>query len=315
MIEALFVNRSVAVYGRAFDLNLLVVFDAIMQERSVTRAGHRVGLSQPAMSHALNRLRYMLKDRLFVRTAEGMVPTPRADKLAQPLRNALSEMRLAMEPEGFDPAASDHYFTIAADNHTVIVLGPPLVTAVSAAAPKVRLDIRPSGPLDVVAGLDHGDIDLALGDLEEPSDRFRSMPLLEDRWVLVMRRGHPAGRKPLTAAVVAALAHLEISSTHDDTSFIDQWLGKHGLKRHITLRVPNLVAPAILAQTDMVATMSRRVALEIMRKNPLQSRQLPYDSPALLTSMFWHLRLDGQPAHRWFRDIVLSVAKRLRGSR
>jgi hypothetical protein len=92
----------------AFDLNLLIVFDAVMQERSVTRAGNRIGLSQPAMSHALNRLRYMLKDELFVRTPEGMVPTPRAEMLAAPLRNALNEMQLALEPATFDPASSDH---------------------------------------------------------------------------------------------------------------------------------------------------------------------------------------------------------------
>src|ERR1700741_5652200 len=90
-----------------FDLNLLVVFDAVMRERSVTRAGQRIGLSQPAMSHALGRLRHMLKDELFVRAPEGMVPTPRAEALAQPLRNALSEMQLALEPAGFDQGGSD----------------------------------------------------------------------------------------------------------------------------------------------------------------------------------------------------------------
>ena len=97
----------------AFDLNLLIVFDAVMQERSVTRAGSRIGLCQPAMSHALNRLRYMLKDELFIRTPEGMVPTPRAETLAQPLRSALSEMQLALEPAAFDPAASDRRFALA----------------------------------------------------------------------------------------------------------------------------------------------------------------------------------------------------------
>src|ERR1700694_3333169 len=96
----------------AFDLNLLIVFDAVMQERSVTRAGSRIGLSQPAMSHALNRLRHILKDALSVRTPQGMVPTPRAETLAQPLRNALSEMQLALEPAAFDPAASDRRFAL-----------------------------------------------------------------------------------------------------------------------------------------------------------------------------------------------------------
>jgi hypothetical protein len=129
----------------AFDLNLLIVFDAVMQERSVTRAGSRIGLSQPAMSHALNRLRYMLKDELFVRTPDGMTPTARAELLAQPLRNALSEMQLALEPAAFDPAASDRRFALAVNNYAAVVLAPPLVAAVSAAAPGVRLDLRPSG--------------------------------------------------------------------------------------------------------------------------------------------------------------------------
>src|SRR6202043_4199039 len=112
------------------DLNLLVVFDAVMQERNVTRAGERIGLSQPAMSHALSRLRYMLKDDLFVRTPEGMVPTPRAEMLAQPLRNALSEMQLALEPAAFDPAASDRRFSIAVNNYAAVVLVAPLVAVV-----------------------------------------------------------------------------------------------------------------------------------------------------------------------------------------
>src|SRR4051812_36637202 len=134
----------------AFDLNLLIVFDAVMQERSVTRAGQRIGLSQPAMSHALGRLRHMLKDELFIRTPDGMAPTPRAETLAQPLRNALSEMQLALEPAVFDPADSDRRFTLAVNNFAAVVLAPPLVTAVSAAAPSIRLDLRPSGTLDIV---------------------------------------------------------------------------------------------------------------------------------------------------------------------
>src|SRR5258705_11643547 len=158
----------------AFDLNLLIVFDAVMQERSVTRAGNRIGLSQPAVSHALNRLRHMLKDELFVRTPEGMVPTPRAETLAQPLRNALSEMQLALEPAAFDPAASDRRFALAVNNYAAVVLAPPLVAAVSAAAPAVPLDLRPSGTLDMFDHLDRGDLDLMLGTMHIPGDRFGS---------------------------------------------------------------------------------------------------------------------------------------------
>ncbi|HXP96146.1 MAG TPA: LysR family transcriptional regulator, partial [Telmatospirillum sp.] len=132
----------------SFDLNLLTVFDAVMQERSVTRAGKRIGLSQPAMSHALNRLRHMLKDDLFIRTPDGMVPTPQAEMLALPVRNALAEMMLVLEPAVFDPASSDKRFVLGVNNYAAVVLAPPLVAMVSAAAPNVFLDLRPSGTLN-----------------------------------------------------------------------------------------------------------------------------------------------------------------------
>jgi DNA-binding transcriptional LysR family regulator len=191
----------------AFDLNLLIVFDAVMQERSVTRAGSRIGLSQPAMSHALNRLRYMLKDELFVRTPDGMAPTPRAETLAQPLRNALSEMQLALEPTAFDPAASDRRFSLAVNNYAAVVLVPPLVAAVSAAAPAVRLDLRPSGTLDLVERLDRGDLDLTLGG---PAPRFTVNGSSDGRFA--MRNLLFAGTTGLSLALGAAAAFAATSS-------------------------------------------------------------------------------------------------------
>jgi DNA-binding transcriptional LysR family regulator len=295
----------------AFDLNLLIVFDAVMQERSVTRAGSRIGLSQPAMSHALNRLRYMLKDELFVRTPDGMAPTPRAETLAQPLRNALSEMQLALEPTAFDPAASDRRFSLAVNNYAAVVLAPPLVAAVSAAAPAVRLDLRPSGTLDIVERLDRGDLDLTLGGIDKPGERFATAPLLEDPFVMVMRRGHPASKRKLSAAAFAALPHLEISSSLEDTGFIDHWLAGRGLVRRIALRAPYLSAPTILVQSDLVATLSLRIAQELVRNHPLQFCKPPFDSPNVRTAMLWHRRLDRHPAHHWLREIILSVSKSL----
>ena len=295
----------------AFDLNLLIVFDAVMQERSVTRAGSRIGLSQPAMSHALNRLRYMLKDELFVRTPEGMVPTPRSETLAQPLRDALSKMQFALEPDGFDPAVSDRRFALTVNNYAAVVLAPPLVSAVAAAAPAVRLDLRPSGTLNVVDQLDHGDLDLTIGGTDNQGERFASAPLLEDAFVMVMRRGHPASRRKLSAEDFAALPHLEISSRREDTGFIDHWLAERGLARRITLRAPYLSAAPILAQSDLVAILSRRIAQEFVHSHPLQISEMPCDLPCARTVMLWHRRLDRHPAHRWFRDLLISVAKQV----
>ena len=295
----------------AFDLNLLIVFDAVMQERSVTRAGSRIGLSQLAMSHALNRLRHLLKDELFVRTPEGMVPTPRAEALAPTLHKALSEMQVALEPAVFDPSTSDRHFVVAVNNHAAIVLTPPLVAAVAAAAPAVRLDLRPSGTLDIVDRLDRGDLELALGALESPGERFAAAALFEDPFVIVMRRGHPASRSKLSPKAFAALDHLEISSNRDDLGFIDRWLAAHGLARRIALRAPYLATPPILTHSDLVATMSARIARELVRYHPLEIRKPPYESPCVRTVMLWHRRLDNHPAHRWLREKILAVAKSL----
>jgi DNA-binding transcriptional LysR family regulator len=163
----------------ALDLNLLVLFDAVLQERSVTRAGNRMGLSQPAMSPALNRLHLMLRDELFIRTPDGMMPTPRAEQLAGPVRNALNEMRLALEQNAFIPATAERCFVI-----------------------EVTLDIVNQ----------RAELDLALGRFGSPGERFRSTAVLEDTFAVVMRRGHPAGRKPPSAASLAGLSHLDISS-------------------------------------------------------------------------------------------------------
>src|SRR5258708_3883808 len=281
----------------AFDLNLLIVFDAVMQERSVTRAGRRIGLSQPAMSHALNRLRYMLKDELFVRTPEGMAPTPRAETLAQPLRSALSEMQLALEPALFDPTMSDRRFALAVNNYAAIVLAPPLVAAVSAAAPGVSLGLRPSGTLDIADRLDRGDLDLALGGVDSPGERFSSTPLLEDLFVVAMRRGHPASRRALSAAALAALPHLEISSSDEDTGFVDTWLVERGLVRNIALKASYLSAASVLVQSDLVAVLSQRIAQEFVRHHPLRWRKAPFDWPRVRPIIISPQRLPPPPAH------------------
>jgi len=293
---------------RAFDLNLLVVFEGLMQERSVTRAGRKLGMSQPALSHALNRLRYLLKDQLFIRTPQGMVPTPRAEQLALPLRQALADMQRALEPEAFVPAEASRRFSIAVNNYAAIVLAAPLVAAVFAAAPLLQLDLRPSGTLDIFELLDHGDLDFAIGMFDKVGERFATARLLEDEFVAVMRRTHPAGRRPLSLAAFGTLRHAAISSSGDDTGFIDRSLAAHGTKRRIELRLPYLSAGSVLARSDFVATLSRRVAGALVRGAALELRELPFKSPAVQTSLLWHRRFDGHPAHRWLRDLIVSVS-------
>ena len=295
----------------AFDLNLLLVFDAVMQERSVTRAGDRIGLSQPAMSHALNRLRHALKDELFIRTPDGMKPTPRAEQLAGPVRNALNEMQLALEPESFTPAQADRRFVLAINNYAAIVLAAPLAGAIAAAAPAVRLDLRPSGTLDIADQLDRGELDMAIGAFDSPGERFACTSILEDTFVVVMRRGHAAARRRLSAETLAGLPHLEISSAGEDTDFIDRWLAEHGLSRRVALRAPYLSAAKMLVQSNMVATLSRRIAQALIENKALQAREALYGSPIVKITMLRHRRFENHPAHRWLRDIIVTVSNGL----
>jgi DNA-binding transcriptional LysR family regulator len=265
----------------------------------------------PALSHALNRLRDLVGDPLFIRTPRGMLPTPRAEQLAGPLRQALADLQGALAPEAFVPAEATRRFALAVNNYAAIVLVPPVVAAVAAAAPGVHLDFRPSGTLDVAARLDTGDLDLGIGSFDAVGERFGSAPLLEDHFVVVMRQGHPHGRKRLSATALSALGHVAISSTGDDTGFIDQALATRRAGRRIAMRVPYLSAAAVLGESDVVATLCRRVADAMARTAALQLRDLPFPSPTVRIALLWHRRLQASPAHRWLRDCIVAAAKRL----
>ena len=211
---------------RNLDLNLLLVFDAVLRERSVVRAASALAISQPAVSHALNRLRHALKDKLFVRTPSGMMPTPRAEQLALPVQKALNDLQLAVEGNTFDPAVADRRFTIAVNNYAAVVTAGPIVTAFRAQASNVRLSIVPSGTLNLGDKLERGELELAILARAPDGERFASRLLIEDRFVAVLRSGHPALRKKLTIASVAELQHLAISSSGENLDFLDEQFGR-----------------------------------------------------------------------------------------
>ena len=297
----------------AIDLNLLVVFDAVMQDRNVTRAGQRLGLSQPAMSHALTRLRHMLKDDLFIRSPKGMLPTPRAEQLALPVRSALDGLQHSLEPTQFVPSNATRSFRIAVDNYSAVVLVGQLAGRLIKVAPGVTLEFRPSGTLNILDLLDRGELDLAIGSFPEPGERFSRLSLLQDDFVVVLRKDHPAtGTRELSIEKFAALSHLVISSVPYATDFVDQALARRRLTRRIQLRAPFLSAVRILGASDMVSVLQRRIAEELVRYRPLVIRSLPHSSPTLETAMIWPRWLDNQPAHRWLREIVGLVTKGLR---
>ncbi len=293
---------------RNLDLNLLLVFDAVLRERSVVRAADSLAISQPAVSHALNRLRHALKDKLFIRTPAGMSPTPRAEQLALPVRKALNDLQLAVEGDTFDPTTADRRFTIAVNNYAAVVAVGPVLAAVRAQAPAVRLSLVPSGTLNLTDRLDRGELDLVLSGRAIDGERFASQQLIEDRFVAVLRSGHPALRKRLTTASFAELQHLGISSSGENLEFVDAFLKAQKNARFVASDVPYLSAGAVLVQSNLVAILGRKLAMEFRRAYPIEIRELPFEAPVLHSVMSWHRRFDDVPAHRWLRSTIVGTA-------
>jgi DNA-binding transcriptional LysR family regulator len=295
----------------AFDLNLLVVFEAVMQEKSLTRAGRRLGMSQPAVSHALARLRHMLKDELLVRSPEGMRPTPRAERMIEPVRAALQELQVTLEADEFDAHRSSREFAIAANNYAARAVIPALTHRVGKLAPSVVLDIRPIGLLNVLDQLDNGAVELALSSLVEGGDRFKCVGLLEDQYAVVLSSDHPdAAASKLSIELFSALPHISITSSGDDANFIDDALAERGLARFVPTKVPLHSLVSVLIGSRAVAVVPGRVAADLATHCPLTIRELPFPSPRVTLSMLWHRRLDKHPAHHWLRETLRAVAAR-----
>jgi DNA-binding transcriptional LysR family regulator len=303
-------DHAIGMSWGAIDLNLLIVFDVLMQERNLTRAGRRLGLSQPAASHALARLRLMLHDDLFIRTPEGMQPTARAEQMAQPVRDALRELRITLEPESFDPASSTREFSLAVNNYAARAIVPALARMVGNLAPRVSLDINPIGMREVLEQLDAGGMDVALTTLVDGGERFKCVRVMDDDFVALLDRSHAAADEAvLSAERLAEIPHIAITSTGDDTSFIDDALEQRGLTRMIATRVPFLSVVLMLVGSDRLAVVPRRVADDLARICPLVARELPFASPRIVLSMIWHRRLDNHAAHRWLRDMIKAAAQ------
>jgi DNA-binding transcriptional LysR family regulator len=292
------------------DLNLLVVFDALMAERHVTRAGERIGLSQPAVSAALNRLRHLLKDELFIRRADGMQPTRKAEELAIPLRQALMQIQIALEPQTFEPATAKRTFKIATNDFAASILLPKLGAKLSQEAPGIDLRLIYADDALGMKMLEEDAIDLAIAPFEAIAPPFERQHLLEPAGFLcVMRKDHPLVGKPLTLEVFAAAPQLLISRTGDATGFVDEILAEVGLQRRVAFTVPSfLLAPVILAETDYIAVLPRRLVEMFQQMVELVAYEPPFPQRKFPLGMLWHQRLNKDPGLLWLRITLVDVA-------
>lgn len=290
------------------DLNLLVAFEALSAERNVTRAGARIGRSQPAMSAALARLRDLLGDDLFVRGPGGLQPTPRALDLAGPIGEALSIIRRSLPlMQNFDPAVSTGVVTIGMTDFPASMLMPRIVGALRARAPRMSLRFRTLvGRNDAVALLDAGEVDATISVPPDPAARILSRPLFFESFACLLRADHPAADR-LDLKSFAALPHLLVSPENEAYGFVDAALAKLGLTRFIALTVPQLFAvPAVIAASDLIATIPRnaigdaRPGLRLIAP-PLRLDPLPF-------VLCWHRRNDSHPLQQWARDSIAELA-------
>ena len=294
---------------RSVDLNLLVALDALLCERQVTRAADRVGLSQPAMSNALARLRHTFADELLVRTATGMQPTPRALELAEPVRQVLRQIERIVDSEpAFDPATSSRSFALRLSDVLGLLLLPRLIEHLEASAPGLVLDVVHAPPDRTVEAIEKDDIDLAVSMGLSHAASIRAAPLMSDRMVCVMRRNHPLATKPLSLSKFLSARHLKVSMSPSDLRFVDDVLSREGLTRSVALNVPHwLLVPHVIGKSDLLAVMPRRLALAI-GDAALAVRDLPFKSAPFQWTMYWHRRHDGNPALAWLRQTLTTIA-------
>lgn len=297
------------------DLNLLVAFDALMKERSVTKAGIRIGRTQPAMSAALARLRSLLKDELLVRGPQGLLRTPRALDLAEPLSRALADIQRTLDfTQAFDPATSSATFTIGLSDHPTFALLPQLVAYLSKAAPDATLQVRNfSARDDAIDLLDAGEADVTVGVPATKTGRILTQPLFEERFVCIVRKDHPATRRTLDLDAFLALPHLLVSPENERFGHVDAALAKTGLQRRLALTLPNMyAAPLLIARSDMIATLMAGVVEASGHADELALLEPPLMLEPIPFVMSWHRRNDAHPAQRWFRNCVAEVAPDVR---
>jgi DNA-binding transcriptional LysR family regulator len=287
------------------DLNLLIALDALLRERSVTRAGAALGLSQPAMSHALARLRELLGDELLVRQVHDMVPTPRAEALAAPLREVLRDIEdLLGEPRAFDPGEADRELVLAMTDLGEITLLPALIARLRVGR-RLRLRVRALAAEVPEPALASGDIDLAIGTFLAPPPAMRVSTLYREEFMSIARRGHPGLATAMTAAHFAALPHLLVASPGDGPGVVDAVLAAAGLRRDVVVRTPHFLSvAALVASSDLIATVPTRVADAACRREDVVAFAPPVEVPGFDVQMFWHPRRDRDPALRWLRDQV-----------
>src|SRR3954454_8010720 len=294
------------------DLNLLVALDALLSERSVTRAAQRVGLSQPGMSNALARLRRVFGDPLLVRRGAALVPTARAEALAGPVRDALALISGAIDaPAAFDPASDHRSFRVSCSDYSVLMLIGPLVRGLAADAPGVAVEVIPR-LADAGRALLNGDVDLVIEPPEIMGDTdLESLRLWDDRWECCVWDGNARVGDSLDLDTYSGLGHLiySMGGAGQPVALPDLHLARLGVQRRIEVSVESfLLAPFLLQGTDLVTLVPARAEAFLRRTGAIRILPPPVEFPVLVEPLWWHPRAAADPGHAWLRERMRQVA-------
>lgn len=291
------------------DLNLLKTFMAIWEVRSLTGAADKLHLTQPAVSHALKRLRELFDDPLFVRTPTAMVPTDAAVRLHTPIANALAILHDALQNHGhFDPALATRTFRLVMSDMSSSHVLPLLMEELAHSAPKVSFEVEQMPIEALSAAMRNGDIDLAFGYLPGLSDDCISQTLLYDEYICMLRRGHPLAGTPLTMETLAQLRYVYTATNTTGHRLAEDVFRKAGVRRDIALRIPHFtVAPQIVRKTDLALILPRSIAEQVNAAQDCVLLDLPLDMPSIPVRLHTHARFASDPGIAWLRATLIEM--------
>lgn len=292
-----------------YDLNLLPIFVALMEERSVTRAAERMGMTQPALSNALSRLRLMLQDQLFVRERYGIQPTPIALQLSPLIAEALAQLDDAvLGQQAFDPAQAERLFTIAPNGYVEFVIVPAVLARLEKVAPGIKLRLTPFGNDLAETGVVSGTTALVLGRIVDPPDNLVVQHLMDEGLACAVRADHPAIGDAMTREQFETMKHVNIVPPGRMRAGLFQALAQQQLKRDVAISVTNFFAAAeMVAVTDYCATLPSLICRQLMNDPRLKVLPAPVDLGSFPVEMAWHVRYRHDPAHRWLRALIGEV--------
>lgn len=289
------------------DLNLLRVLVQVHADRNVSLAAEHLGMSQPAVSSALKRLREALGDRLFIPTARGMQATPLADEIAPQIASALAAIGETMACKvRFDAATSRRQFALAMTDIGEIHFLPALMRTLRACAPGVSVATVRNAAVNLRVEMEQGKVDLALGHLPDLTTDFHQRRLFTQRYVCLFRKGHPLESSSQPLQAYAQAEHAQVLSVGTGHGRVDEFIDKAGVERRIRLRLPHFVALAdVLESSDLVATVPEVLARRSVRHFALGWRAHPVDLPPIEIRVFWHAMVHQDPANRWLRELIV----------